>query len=521
MPFPASLTVVTLTGTFLDGEGLPRAGRIIFRSPIHTMRGADDTFVVPRILAETLDATGSFSLAVPATDDPDWTPVGWTYKVSVDFGDDGYQRLGDILVPYDLGSTLSLASLAPVPAANGQLYALYNDPRFDGGGGGGSGTPSNSVVTETAFGQSATAGASTSYSRGDHTHGTPAAPAGGTPSGTVTAETSYGAASSAGAVSAYSRGDHTHGTPSLSSAAASISAVGDAAANGSATTPAKADHVHGREGFGAVASSTSYGQAAANGVATTLARSDHVHGTPAIVTPGDIGAATTGHNHTGTYQPLDADLTTIAGLTPTTDNVIQSVAGAWASRTPAQVKTALAIAIADVASLQGTLDGKVDKSLLDAKGDLYVASGNDTPARLAVGTNGHLLAADSAQSTGVKWAALNQTQTWSFSGTATVQSGTMRWYNRTGRTLTLVGAWVAANTAPTGATIIADVNKNGTTVFTTQGNRPTVAISGNGGGISATPDVTSLADGDYLTVDIDQVGSTVAGSNVTIGVVFW
>lgn len=42
-------------------------------------------------------------------------------------------------------------------------------------------------------------------------------------------------------------------------------------------------------------------------------------------------------------QPLDLDLTTIAGLTATTDNLIQSVSGAWASRTPTQVKTALAL----------------------------------------------------------------------------------------------------------------------------------------------------------------------------------
>ena len=40
-------------------------------------------------------------------------------------------------------------------------------------------------------------------------------------------------------------------------------------------------------------------------------------------------------------QPLDANLTTIAGLTPTTDNFIQSKAGAWASRTVAQVYTDL------------------------------------------------------------------------------------------------------------------------------------------------------------------------------------
>jgi hypothetical protein len=43
------------------------------------------------------------------------------------------------------------------------------------------------------------------------------------------------------------------------------------------------------------------------------------------------------------YQPLDADLTTIAGLTATTDNFIVSSASAWASRTPAQVKTTLAL----------------------------------------------------------------------------------------------------------------------------------------------------------------------------------
>lgn len=42
-------------------------------------------------------------------------------------------------------------------------------------------------------------------------------------------------------------------------------------------------------------------------------------------------------------QPLDSDLTTIAGLTATTDNFIVSVASAWASRTPAQVRSTLGI----------------------------------------------------------------------------------------------------------------------------------------------------------------------------------
>jgi hypothetical protein len=42
---------------------------------------------------------------------------------------------------------------------------------------------------------------------------------------------------------------------------------------------------------------------------------------------------------------------------------------------------------------------------IDAKGDLIAGTGADTFARLAVGTNGHTLVADSAEATGLKWAA--------------------------------------------------------------------------------------------------------------------
>jgi hypothetical protein len=42
---------------------------------------------------------------------------------------------------------------------------------------------------------------------------------------------------------------------------------------------------------------------------------------------------------------------------------------------------------------------------IDAKGDLIVGTGADAFARLAVGTNGHTLVADSVETTGLKWAA--------------------------------------------------------------------------------------------------------------------
>lgn len=48
----------------------------------------------------------------------------------------------------------------------------------------------------------------------------------------------------------------------------------------------------------------------------------------------------------------------------------------------------------------------IQETIVDAKGDLIVATGADAVARLAVGTDGHTLVADSSVSpTGLKWAA--------------------------------------------------------------------------------------------------------------------
>lgn len=55
-------------------------------------------------------------------------------------------------------------------------------------------------------------------------------------------------------------------------------------------------------------------------------------------------------------------------------------------------------------AIDTTMATMVPKSLVDAKGDLIAATAADTVSRLAVGTNGQVLQADSTTATGLKWA---------------------------------------------------------------------------------------------------------------------
>lgn len=113
---------------------------------------------------------------------------------------------------------------------------------------------------------------------------------------------------------------------------------------------------------------------------------------------------------------------------------------------------------------------------------------------------------------------LGHTLALSVDGTVAVGAGSHRIYNDTGVALTIRSVRATVGTAPTGAALIVDVNRNGTTIFTTQSNRPTVTAGSNTSGKVTAVNTTTLNDGDYLTVDVDQVGSTVAGANLVVQV---
>lgn len=84
-------------------------------------------------------------------------------------------------------------------------------------------------------------------------------------------------------------------------------------------------------------------------------------------------------------------LTTQKGAVQLSDST--STTSSILAATPTAVKSAYDLANAAIA-----------KAIVDAKGDLIAATAADTVSRLAVGTNGQVLTADSTAATGLKWA---------------------------------------------------------------------------------------------------------------------
>lgn len=83
--------------------------------------------------------------------------------------------------------------------------------------------------------------------------------------------------------------------------------------------------------------------------------------------------------------------------------------------------------------------------------------------------------------------------------------------------MTLTEVRASVTTAPTGAALIIDVNQGGASVVATE--RPAILAGEKTSTTSSTPGVVStsaLTDDAEITIDIDQVGSSVAGAGLKV-----
>lgn len=241
-------------------------------------------------------------------------------------------------------------------------------------------------VATSTFGDVAAAGTVDEAARADHRHAREANPvtaheAAGNPHPGYLTPTEGDAA--------YSALGHGHSLDFGEVGDISASAPGDTAAAGASGEVADAAHRHAREaapttdwGETGDITTAAYSDAPAAGTLDEVARADHRHGMP--------GA--------GAGAPADATYlvkTANAGLTAEEavgETPGGELGGTWGAPTVDATHSGSAHADA------------VPKALVDAKGDLIVATAADTVARRAVGTDGQVLTADAAEADGVKWA---------------------------------------------------------------------------------------------------------------------
>lgn len=107
----------------------------------------------------------------------------------------------------------------------------------------------------------------------------------------------------------------------------------------------------------------------------------------------------------GWEEPDDTDLVKDgAAAIRTLGNAIDTSMGDLLGGTTGQVLSKNSNTNMDFTWVAQDDSNAIQNAIVDAKGDLIAATAADTPARLAVGTNGQLLTADSTAATGLKWA---------------------------------------------------------------------------------------------------------------------
>ena len=120
MAIPNNLSLVTVTGTYIDISGVPVAGQVKF-TPRSVLRNTtSNVILVNSTIVVTLDSNGSFSQSLVATDDVDASPINFSYYVEEAFVGG---RAFDILLPAAV-ATVDLADVSPAVANDG-TGALY------------------------------------------------------------------------------------------------------------------------------------------------------------------------------------------------------------------------------------------------------------------------------------------------------------------------------------------------------------------------------------------------------------
>lgn len=109
MTLPTSYNTGTVTAKYTNLDGTAAAGKVTFTPRASRIVAlSESTIVLPKTLTATLDVDGEISIVLPATNDPDISPLNFTYAVSEDITGGGGSKYDiEVLV----GTTVDLSSV--------------------------------------------------------------------------------------------------------------------------------------------------------------------------------------------------------------------------------------------------------------------------------------------------------------------------------------------------------------------------------------------------------------------------
>lgn len=475
MPLPPAVSTKTLHGEIVHpASGAPAAGKVAFVMPYALRDGADNVIVGRQTLVADLDESGEFTITLIVNDDADLSPQGWQYTVVV--ATTAWADSFPLEITSAMPATVELADIAPavdpeelstyvllstVGQANG-VASLGSDGKVPSAqlppGSGGGAVDSVNGETGTVVldaGDVGAAEAAHTHAAADIASGTIAIariPTGQT--GTTVPLGNDSRFSDARTPTAHASTHASAGSDPVTLAQSQVTGL-------TASLAGKSDTGHVHAGTDITSGTVAYARLPVGTTSSTVAAGDDSRLSDARTPTAHAASHGVGQSDAVTVaqsqvtglaaslaalQPLDADLTAIAGLTPTNDDIVQRKAGAWTNRTIAQLKTDLAITagdvgaqpadsdLTDIAALAPANDSIIQRksgiwvarsmaqvktdlaitasdvgapalTLVDAKGDLLAGSGADTLVRVPVGANGLVLTADSGETAGIRWGA--------------------------------------------------------------------------------------------------------------------
>ena len=109
MALSPDITTVTLQGTYVDLNGDPISGQVRFTANSIVIDTDQNQILIKRGVTVALDATGSFSVTLPATDENDFSPTPIAYQVEELFS--GGRTFYLVLPVSSAGTTQDIADL--------------------------------------------------------------------------------------------------------------------------------------------------------------------------------------------------------------------------------------------------------------------------------------------------------------------------------------------------------------------------------------------------------------------------